>query len=106
MTAAIGMTGSLIVDRSTEELTAVELISAFKDADMRLRLAIEQDCDADIEQYGDVVDQLVSAMLALETEDRSERATLLRYLVDRFVMRDDCGAEMRRAVCDKLLALA
>ena len=27
-------------------------------------------------------------------------------LVDRFVMRDDCGAEMRRAVCDKLLALA
>ena len=45
-------------------------------------------------------------MLAFETVDRCERATMLRYLVDRFVLRDDCGAEMRRAVCDKLLALA
>lgn len=106
MTAVYRMTGDLIVDGSTAEVSAVELISTFKHADMHLRLAIEQDCDADIEFYGDTVDQLVSAMLAYETEDRSERATLLRYLVDRFVLRDDCGAEMRRAVCDKLLALA
>lgn len=106
MTIACGKILDLMVDGSTDAVSAVELISTFKQADMRLRLAIEQDCDADIELYGDTVDQLVTAMLSFETEDRCERATMLRYLVDRFVLRDDCGAEMRRAVCDKLLALA
>ena len=106
MTVAFRMNDDLIVDVSTEALSAVDLISTFKDADMRLRLAIEQDCDADIECYGALVDQLVSKMLAFETEDREQRATMLRFLVDRFVLRDDCGPEMRRTVCDKLLALA
>ena len=105
MTAAANNTHDQIVDGSTAELSAVELISAFKDADMRLRLAIEQDCDADIEHYGETVDQLVSAMLTYDAQGRGDQATLLRFLVDRFVLRDDCGEDMRRAVCDKLLAL-
>ena len=94
-----------IVDGSINEISAIELISAFKVADMRLRLAIEQDNDGDIGQFGDEVDRLVDAMLAFETGHSQERTALLRFLVDRFVLRDDCGTEMRRAVCDKLLAL-
>lgn len=94
------------VDRSTSQLSALELISAFKSADMSLRLAIEQDNEANIIRFSQVVDQQVQAMLGFETGDTAERAALLRFLVDRFVLREDSGTEMRRAVCDKLLALA
>ena len=87
-------------------LSAHELIEAFKSADMRLRLAIEQDQEGDIGEYGDQVDRLVAAMLEFDTELSHERAPLLRFLVDRFVLREDTSTELRRAVCDKLLKLA
>ncbi len=85
---------------------AHELVSAFKEADMRLRLAIEQDQDQQIGQYGDQVDRLVKAMLDYDTDASFERVPLLRFLVDRFVLREDTSTELRRAVCDKLLKLA
>lgn len=91
---------------SNEIASAQELITAFKMADMRLRLAIEQDRDAEIGQYGDQIDGLVSAMLQFDTDGSSERATMLRFLVDRFVLREDTSTELRRAVCEKLLRLA
>lgn len=86
--------------------SAQELINGFKIADMRLRLAIEQDRDAEIMQFGNQVDELVTAMLEFNTDGCSDRATLLRFLVDRFVLREDTSTELRRAVCDKLLRLA
>ena len=86
--------------------SAHELVSAFKEADMRLRLAIEQDQDQQIGQYGDQVDRLVKAMLDYDTDASFERVPLLRFLVDRFVLREDTSTELRRAVCDKLLKLA
>jgi hypothetical protein len=104
MNAVSHLFDDLATDVSVEELSAIELISAFKSADMKLRLAIEQDCDADIVRVGEEVDHLVSALLACDTEHPGERATLLRFLVDRFVLREDTSTEMRRAVCDKLLA--
>ena len=81
-----------------------ELITQFKDADMRLRLAIETDNDADICLYGDRVDELFAQMLALNAQSCAEQNAVLRFMVDRFVVREDCSAEMRRAVCERLLA--
>ena len=91
---------------AAEFLSAHELIEAFKSADMRLRLAIEQDCEDDIGTYGDQVDQFVTSMLDFDTDHSPERASMLRFLVDRFVLREDTSTELRRAVCDKLLKLA
>ncbi len=104
-----------IVSRSVENefdvinvtlASAQELITAFKVADMRLRLAIEQDCEHDIAACGDQVDHLVKAMLEYDTNASQQRAPLLRFLVDRFVLREDSSTELRRTVCDKLLQLA
>ncbi|MEP1209015.1 MAG: hypothetical protein ABJM29_20015 [Rhizobiaceae bacterium] len=89
-----------------ETASASELINAFKLADMQLRLAIEQEQEDQIGQFGDQVDQLVSDMLAFDTDTSSERPVLLRFLVDRFVLREDSSTELRRAVCEKLLRLA
>ncbi|NKB51148.1 MAG: hypothetical protein GKR97_02815 [Rhizobiaceae bacterium] len=94
-------------DANVVELASVPaLITAYKVADMRLRLAIEQDREVDIATFGDQVDLLVKAMLEYDTTAPQERASLLRFLVDRFVLREDSSTELRRAVCDKLLQLA
>ena len=93
----------LAADRTPSHASALELIKAFKDCDMRLRLAIETGGDSDIRHYGSEVDRCFSAMLAYECDNAEERQTLLRFLVDRFVLQEDTGIEMRRAVCEKLL---
>ena len=91
---------------TAEFLFAHELIEEFKSADMRLRLAIEQDQENDIVEFGEQVDRLVKTMLEFDTDHSPERATMLRFLVDRFVLREDTSTELRRAVCNKLLKLA
>lgn len=81
------------------------LIEAFKHADLNLRLAIERDESEKIGRYGNKVDQLADMMLSLTPSSKSEALTLYRFLVDRFVLRDETSAELRKKICDRLLAL-
>lgn len=80
------------------------LIEAFERADLELRLAIERDEGEKIGQYGDKVDQLADMMLSLTPSTKSEALVLYRFLVNRFILRDETSAEMRKKICDRMLA--
>lgn len=89
---------------STEIYDHVDvLIEAFERADLNLRLAIERDESEKIGPCGDKVDQLADMMLSLTPSTNSEAQVLYRFLVKRFILRDETSVDMRKKICDRML---
>ena len=91
-------------DARSNQADASFFISAFEEADRKLRAAIETDTFSEVKSAEQEVSDAIEALfVAAETKPDSKKA-ILKFLVEKFVLNESAGDVLKKRVCDALLA--
>lgn len=84
--------------------SADDLIAAFKDAEVKLRIALQTGDEEQLPVLEREADLLIDQLIDRNFETRHERQMVMQFLVDRFVLEDQSPESLPRRICDKLIS--
>lgn len=80
-----------------------ELIVTFKNADLRLKLAIEKDSEHEIDKFSAIADEAINKMVSIQYTNDDASRRLYKFLLKEFVLDENVNYEMRKQICESII---
>ncbi len=92
------------ISNEIENSRAQQLIVSFADADRELLQHIHDANHHAVAELGRRTDELLNQLVEFDTSDKKQMKMVLRFLMERFVIPENSGPELRQRIVMKALA--